>query len=111
MDTKAQLGLRIKAYRKQANLSQAELAEKIGKSDDALSNIERGKSLPSFEMIELLSKALNIPLRDFFDFDVRPSSSRHAQLMEELTAIGRVLSVDDLELAVTQLKAIRDRKR
>lgn len=111
MDTKAQLGLRIRAYRKQANLSQAELAERIGKSDDALSNIERGKSLPSFEMIELLSKTLNIPLRDFFDFDVRPSSSRHAQLMEELTAIGRVLSVDDLELAVVQIKAIKDRTK
>lgn len=40
------LGLRIMQRRKQLGITQSELAETIGVSDNQISNIENGKSLP-----------------------------------------------------------------
>lgn len=109
MDTKSRLGLRLKAIRKQKKLTQDELATRMGRSVDALSNIERGKSLPSFATIEMLSQALDIPLKSLFDFDEVQLSHRKAQLIEEMRAIASQLSEADLELAVDQIRALQRR--
>ncbi|MEP9373860.1 helix-turn-helix transcriptional regulator [Mesorhizobium sp. KR1-2] len=109
MSVKTQLGQRLKAIRKQKGLTQDQLAERMGRSVDAISNIERGKSLPSFETIELLCDTLGIELKRLFDFEERKLSPRHTQLSEELQAVARELSLSDLELAVEQVKAIRRR--
>lgn len=42
------LGYRIMLRRKQLNIKQSELAEKLGVSDNQISNIENGKSFPKF---------------------------------------------------------------
>jgi transcriptional regulator with XRE-family HTH domain len=43
------------------------LAEKVERTVDAISQLERGRSLPSFETLERLALALDVPIRDFFD--------------------------------------------
>jgi len=111
MDTKAQLGLRIKAIRKGKRLTQDELAARIGRSVDALSNIERGKSLPSFSTIEQLSRALDIPLKNLFDFEEASVSRRKVQLLEELQSLARDLPETDLQVAIEQIRVLNKHRR
>jgi DNA-binding XRE family transcriptional regulator len=68
MSTKYKLGLRLKSWRKQRNLTQEELAEKITVSVHAISAIERGINFPSTTTLEKLSTILNIPLSEFYSF-------------------------------------------
>jgi len=65
-DTIRIVGRRVKALRKQQGLSQEKLAEKVGKSVDAISSIERGVSAPMLETAHALSKALGVPFFDLF---------------------------------------------
>jgi len=111
MDTKTRFGLRLKAIRREKKLTQEELAARIGRSVDALSNIERGKSLPSFSTIEQLCQALDVPLKTLFDVHETPVLRHRAQLMEDLLSIARRLPETDLELAVEQIRAISRRSQ
>lgn len=60
------VGRRVKALRKQQGLSQEKLAEKVGKSVDAISSIERGVSMPMLETAYALSEALGVRFFDLF---------------------------------------------
>lgn len=60
------LGLQIKKFRTNQNLSLKELAEKIKSTSALLSQIEKGVTNPSINTLKSLSKALNIPLYKFF---------------------------------------------
>lgn len=62
---------RIKVIRAEQNITQGELANKMGISRYALADIENEKSDPHGETIAKLVKALNVPANKiFFDFDV-----------------------------------------
>ena len=61
-------GKRVRALRKQAGLSQEELAARTEISVDFVSLIERGINAPSFDTLEKLAKALGVPVRELFDF-------------------------------------------
>ncbi len=65
-DTIRIVGRRVKALRKQQGLSQEKLAEKVGKSVDAISSIERGVSMPMLETAYALSEALGVRFFDLF---------------------------------------------
>lgn len=60
MNLKHQVGLRVRDLRHAAGLSQQALAERIGKSTQTISEIERGVFAPSFETIESLARALKV---------------------------------------------------
>ena len=53
------LGLRIMQRRKQLKIKQSDLAELIGISDKQISNIENGKSYPTFNTFIKICKALD----------------------------------------------------
>lgn len=111
MDSRARFALRLRSLRKAAAFTQEELAARVGRSVDAISNLERGKSLPNFETIELLAASLSVPIKTLFDFDEHSELNRRGQLIEELQAVAVMLAESDLELAVDQVRAIqRSRK-
>lgn len=56
----------LKFYRKNAGLSQQQLAEKCDIATNYLSEIERGQKFPSIELIEKMSSELHIPAYLFF---------------------------------------------
>ncbi|WP_418966219.1 helix-turn-helix domain-containing protein [Cetobacterium sp.] len=60
------LGLKIKKFRTDQNLSLKELAEKIKSTSALLSQIEKGTTNPSINTLKNLSIALDIPLYKFF---------------------------------------------
>ncbi len=56
----------IKLYRNQRNLTQEQLGELSGISTDYISELERGKKVPSIKRLDLIAKALDIEIYKFF---------------------------------------------
>lgn len=65
---RAKFGRRLKALRREGGLTQEQLAEAAQISVDFLSLLERGVNAPSFETLEKLAEALEVPVRELFDF-------------------------------------------
>lgn len=63
-----QVGNRIRALRKQRGLSQEKLALKAGIDWTYLAGIETGKRNATLLSLEKVAIALDISMRDFFDF-------------------------------------------
>ncbi|OGS46663.1 MAG: hypothetical protein A2539_00515 [Elusimicrobia bacterium RIFOXYD2_FULL_34_15] len=60
------IGKIIRNARNTRGLTLEELAEKVGRDWSFLSQIERGKSIPSIETLFLVCKVLEIPVSDLF---------------------------------------------
>ena len=58
----------MKELRVERNLTQEQLASIADISVDFLSLIERGINAPSFETIEKIARALEVDVKDLFDF-------------------------------------------
>ena len=65
------LGSQIAIARKRRNLKQTQLAESINVAPETVSRFERGTSIPSVRTLEKISKALHIPIKEFFAFDLQ----------------------------------------
>ena len=63
------LGKRVKYLRRIKNLTQAQLAEKIDLSVNYISQIETGVASPTLKTISILAKALDVEIRELFDFN------------------------------------------
>ena len=63
-----QLGRAIFKKRKEKGLSQNQLAEKLDISREHLAKIETAKRCVSLGLLIDISAALEIPVKDFFDF-------------------------------------------
>ncbi|MBN9079821.1 MAG: hypothetical protein BGN87_13285 [Rhizobiales bacterium 65-79] len=109
MDLKRNIAIRLKAVRKARGLTQNELAERTERSVDAISNIERGKGLPSVETLDVLAKALEIPIAELFSqsLEGRRESAARLVLLARLNDLGRGFGDRDLETAVRLLEALR----
>lgn len=105
MDTKRRIGLRVKAIRKARGLTQEQFAELIERSVDAVSLLERGLVLPSFETLERLAERVGVPLKDLVDTEHDVDPERNL-LVTELIETTRTLDNDLLEVALAQLKAL-----
>ena len=60
------LGQTLIHYRKREGLTIRQFAEQSGISTSLISQIERGQANPSLSVLELLAKALNVPLYTLF---------------------------------------------
>jgi transcriptional regulator with XRE-family HTH domain len=67
-DIRKNFGIRLKTLRRQAGLTQEQLAEATDISVDFISLVERGINAPSFDNIERLAKALGKKHQELFDF-------------------------------------------
>ena len=68
-DLRKKFGRRLQVLRRQAGLTQEQLAEVTHISVDFLSLVERGINAPSFENLEKLAKALDVSVRELFSFE------------------------------------------
>lgn len=69
MQLKKQFGKRVQQLRQAKKITQEELAEKVGVSIESISNIERGIHGPSFDNLEKITIALQVPAKALFDFE------------------------------------------
>lgn len=109
MSTTTSLGKILKELRKLRGLTQEDLAMQTGRSVDAVSQWERGINWPNFETIERLAKALDVPVKAFFD-DKEETLTDRKRLELEAGRLISELNDRDLRIAVEQLKAFSDRK-
>jgi transcriptional regulator with XRE-family HTH domain len=102
--TKVLLGERIKELRKKRQMSQEQLAEKVLIDAKNLSRIEVGRGYPSLDTLEKISKALNVEMRDFFDFEHLESADSVAASIELLV---KSASEEDLRMLLKLANALK----
>jgi transcriptional regulator with XRE-family HTH domain len=61
-------GVRLRKLRKQRGFTQETLANEVGVEISQISRIERGILNTSISLANTISKALDIPIKDLFDF-------------------------------------------
>ena len=76
------IGANITKYRKQKNLTQAELGEKIGVSNQAVSKWESGSTLPDVMLLPQIAEVLGVSLYDLYNLPDPKTSSPSASLAE-----------------------------
>jgi transcriptional regulator with XRE-family HTH domain len=107
-----EVGHCVRALRKRRGLTQAALAELIDRSEVAVRAIERGASAPSFETLERLALALDIPAAGLFpvvragDEARLRETERRAREVAAVTALARSFDDPDLALALALLTAV-----
>lgn len=107
MDLKKRVGQRIKAYRKARGISQELLAERIGRSKDAVSRIERGSNLPNLITLLDIAAILDTSLSHLVDetLTAQKSEKREALIAQALAKLSQ-LKTGELEKAVRVLDAL-----
>lgn len=76
MNIKNLLGKKIKEKRLSQHLTQEQLAERIGISPKSLSQIELGNNFVSADNLEQICLALNIQVKNLFDFEDENSNDQ-----------------------------------
>jgi len=65
------IGERVRFLRKEKGLTQTQLATLVGKDRQYLYKIEKAVVTPNVVTISALAIALEIPLKEFFDIDIK----------------------------------------
>ena len=98
-------GKRIRFFREQDGLTQAELAEKTGLSDNYIGLIERGIKHSTLETLNRIAEVLEVPLREFFQpMTNRPEDAEMAS--KELRRLLGKKNFKDAKLLMVIYKAI-----
>lgn len=92
------IGNFISLKRKEKNMTQSELAEKLNISDRAISKWENGNCLPDIENMLDLCKILDITINDLFSGEVIEMKDNEKKLEENLLEMLRVKEKRDKEL-------------
>ena len=82
-----------------AKLSQEKLAEAAGVSVEAISNIERAKSIPSLELFLALSRELGLDINEFMHVKKMNVPLSTARIAAESQAIALAAELNDADLA------------
>ena len=105
---KAHIAHVVRARRKQLGLTQDQVAERIGRTTESVSNIERARSLPSVATLIALSDTLDMPLRDLFPSGPADRTINAARQRKEADTIALIRALPDnaLDIAMDQIKAL-----
>lgn len=98
------IGALIRSERKKKEMTQEDLAAKVNLSVQAISNLERGETLPNLQSLVSLSEALGIPIQNFF----KNTKSSPIRNKKEAELISLLQGLDDrsLEIAIKQVRAL-----
>lgn len=97
-------GMRIKELRTIRKLSQEQLAEKVAISPKYMSRIEMGQQFPSINVITKLASALQVELKDFFEFAHEVRNTK--ELKEIINGLLKETDEELLRIAVKVLRAL-----
>jgi len=102
-----QIGGKLTEIRLSQKLTQAQLAEKVNLSVESISRLERGVAFPSLKTMETIANALNVKLKDFFQFNEdTPKDKSFERELSKLIAFLRTLNKKEVKLAHQILKDI-----
>tara|TARA_B100002003_G_C14012741_1_gene488628 strand:+ start:87 stop:458 length:372 start_codon:yes stop_codon:yes gene_type:complete len=102
-----QLGYHVQRLRKSKKMSQALLAEKIDKSIDTVSNIERGKAPTSINTVIDVANALDVELYELFQVRDMPVKDKNKnKLLDEILSLLKDQPEDILKFSLKQTKEL-----
>lgn len=88
---KSIVGRNIKLARKKKKMKQKELAEMIGYTESSISKYEQGLVQIPNSVIELIAKALNVPITDILDLETwEDKYNTDGKLAQETSIIGQL---------------------
>lgn len=102
-----QVGKRIRFIRKREELTQAQLAEKVGLSDNYIGLIERGAGHPTLETLGQIADVLRVGIGDFFLGENAELKDKH-QTIKEIDRFLMKREDKDARLLLNICKAIAE---
>ena len=106
-DIEKRIGGKITEIRLSQKLTQEQLAEKVNLSVESISRMERGVNFPSLKTMENIADSLNIPLKDFFEFDEHQSKDKSFEReLSKLIGFLRTLRKKEISLVYKILKVV-----
>lgn len=94
------IGQRLRARREAQGLTQAELAERVGITDNYLSAVERGVKLPTLPTLDALATALDTQPVELL------GTTRGDAWLDELVDVGSAVPKSLRPIALAVLRAI-----
>lgn len=96
-----EIGTFIAKKRKEQNLTQAELAEKLGISNKTVSKWETGKNMPDYSIVQNLCKELKISVSELIDAEENePNSIRPYDENQILDLLKRMQNLENLKTSL-----------
>lgn len=89
-----QVGKRIKELREARKMKQVELAELIDMEATNLSKLEKGVHLPKEENLNKITNALNVDIKDLFDFGHLKTKE---ELVRDINSIFEQSSLEEMQ--------------
>lgn len=112
MEIAKHVGIRIKQCRESRGLTQAQLAQALGKSVETISNFERGKVATSLHTLEQIALVLHVLVRDFFDdAEVAGTPADMSESAIKVRNAAELLPEDDLEIVAGVIDVLGARRR
>ncbi len=105
------IGAFIKSQRTEMNLTQKELAEKIGCTDKAVSRWETGKGLPDMSFIIPLSKELNVSINELLIGEKLITEAEYPEEAEKVTEVIRKTDENIMDVIEETQKTIKHHSR
>lgn len=101
------IGGKITETRLLRKMTQAQLAEEINVSVETISRMERGRTFPSLKTIAKISNALNVSIKDFFDFGSNKVKDKvYEREISKINAFLRTLNRTQISVAHNILKDV-----
>lgn len=105
------IGRRIKEARHKLSLTQEELGDRAKLHYSYIGQVERGNKVPSLKTLKKIAAALNVRLELLLeDAPEREMSPQHL-LAQELTAIVKNSSPEDIRMYIRIIRQIQNRMR
>jgi len=101
-------GRTLRRLRTEAELNQAELADKAGISQSAVSQIEKGERAPSFDVLRRLATALGLSTAELLGPEKGDAATRQEQVHYRQYRALPEQAKDELE---TFMRFLRDKHR
>ena len=83
-DELAKLTKKIAQLRNQKGITQEKLAEMVEYSTNHISKLESCRTNPSFDLLVKISKALNIELKELFDFEEDMKIENYKEILHNI---------------------------
>ena len=99
-----QISEQIKNYRKNAGLTQEQVANYLGVSTPAVNKWEKGNTYPDISLLPALARLLKIDMNELFSFREELTEKEIGQFVNELTEISLESFTKAFDMAISKIQ-------
>lgn len=107
-DFNTKLGLRIRELRVTKRITQGKLADLLEMERSNLTRIECGKQAPNYENLMKISLALNVEIKEIFDFEhtIKTEKQLKAEIVKQLDSLS-TKELNFINKSIKELKFLK----